>query len=263
MSGVLKLTEGVNFRDIGGLPVSGGHIRKGRIFRSGRLNRLTVSDRQHVETLGIVLLCDLRGPAEQADEPYAWLPQRVRVMESGDSSNGDVTKLTDMLDRNATAEDGRRVMIDLYRRLAESHADRYASAFRALAKGETPAILACTAGKDRTGMAIAILMGLIGASRATMIENYALSDKLHDFMGMFQREAEAAERDGRKECRYLHMVQSISPQALAAVIASDPDYLVAGLSTVEAKYGSVQGYAQRRLGMTDEEIAALRRHLVM
>lgn len=262
MNGLVELAEGVNFRDIGGLPISGGRIRSARIYRSGRLNRLTSADRNRLEQLGIRLICDLRGWAEQAHEPYRWLPAGARMLEWGASSHGDVTKLSDQLDRGSTTADGRRVMIGLYRRLAESHADRYALAFRALAAGEVPAVIACTAGKDRTGMAIAILLELIGASRATTIENYALSEQLHDFMDMFHKEAEAAERDGRPDSAYLNLVRTVSRDALRTILASDPDYVAAALAQIEATYGSIAGYAQTRLGLTDDEIMSLRRHLI-
>lgn len=111
-------------------------------------------------------------------------------------------------------------------------------------------------------MAIAILMELIGASRATTIENYALSAQLYDFMGMFLREAEAAERAGSTDSAYLNLVRSVSPAALQTIFASEPDYVAAALAAIEADYGSVPDFARRRLGLADDEILALRRRLV-
>ncbi|WIW89411.1 tyrosine-protein phosphatase [Sphingobium sp. V4] len=260
MTGVLPLAGGVNFRDIGGQPVNGGVIRRGIVFRSGRLSHLTVEDRAAVDRLGIRLVCDFRGPAEQTLEPYLWLPQGARLADWGASSSGDVTALR--LGIDSTVSDAREAMFDLYRNIAERHADRYSQAIKALAAGEGPAILACTAGKDRTGAAIAIVMGLIGASQDTIVENFALSAKVFDFPGLFHKEAERAENEGRLDSPYLGLVRRVQPDALQAVLASEPDYILTCLNAIDANYGSLRSYAKRRLGLSAENVGALKRFLI-
>jgi protein-tyrosine phosphatase len=262
MSGLLPLSGGVNFRDVGGLPAADGRVRHRTIFRSGRMNRLTADDQAVVEELGIRLICDFRSQREQAAEPYHWLPSSARVADWGTSASGDVTQLRDKLSLDSSGADGREVMLDLYRNLPERHADRYAVSFKAIAEGEVPAVLACTPGKDRTGMAVALQLSLVGVPREAVIENYALSEKVYDFPTHFHADAERAERAGRTDNPIVRLIHEVSPAAVRAILASPPDYVATGLAATAEHYGSIEGYARERLGLDDRDLARLREFII-
>lgn len=262
MSGLIPLEGGMNFRDIGGYSGRLGTIRMGRVFRSGRLVRLTAADRETITALGIRLVCDFRGPEEQGKEPNPWLPAGSRLADWGASSSGDITLLRKRVGAGATVAEAREAMLELYRGLPHENADRYGIALEAMAGGELPAILACTAGKDRTGMAVALLLTLVGVSRDAVIENYALSEKLYDFPTHFRADAARAEQAGRTRNPIVRLLHETSPEALSAVLASSPDYVAMGLDATAERYGSIAGYARERLGLSDLELAQLREFII-
>lgn len=262
MSGVIPLQGGINFRDIGGYQGIHGTIRPGRVFRSGLLARLTEADRATLSGLGIRLVCDFRGPEEQGKEPITWLPEGAQLADWGTSSRGDITLLRKRVGPEATVAEARDAMFELYRALPHENADRYAIALQAMAAGQVPAILACTAGKDRTGTMVALLMTLLGIPREAVVENYAQSDQHVDYVAQFQERAAAAERAGELDNPYLGLVKRVSTPVLATLLASHPDYIAAGLDGIAAEFGSVEAFAMQRLGMTPQSLAALREHLL-
>jgi len=262
VSGLIPLEGGVNFRDIGGYQGLHGTIMRGRVFRSGLLTRLTEADRTTLSALGIRLICDFRGPEEQGKDPISWLPTGARLANWGTSSCGDITLLRKRVGPEATVAEAREAMIDLYRSLPHENADRYGIALEALALGQVPAVLACTAGKDRTGTMVALLMSLLGTPREAVVENYAQSDKHVDYVGQFRDRAAAAERAGELDNPYLGLVKRVSAPVLETLLASHPDYILAGLVGIEAEFGSIEAFAAGRLGVTAQRLAALRQQLL-
>lgn len=258
MSGLIELEGGLNFRDIGGYEGRSGVIRRGLVFRSGSLARLTPKDRSTIGALNIRLVCDFRGPEEQSRDPVAWLPPGAELADWGESSRGDITLLRKRVGSDATVAVAHDAMLELYRSLPYDHADRYGRALKCIAAGELPAILACTAGKDRTGTMVALLMALLDIPREAILANYALSDKYVDYVGHFRERAAAAERVGDENNPYLGLVRRVSAPVLTTLLASDPDYIAAGLAAVERDFGSVANFAVGHLGLSETELQQIR-----
>ena len=148
-----------------------------------------------------------------------------------------------------TGAEARAVLIAVYRDFPRTHADAYAAIFRHLAAGDVPLALHCSAGKDRTGVAAALILSALGVPRATVIEDYALTDQLLDPDRM---RASAATAE----------MATMPPDVLAAVLRSDPAYIEAAFDEIETRHGGVEGYLRSALGLSDADIAAMRARLL-
>jgi len=161
-----------NFRDIGGYPAADGRtVRWGRYFRGGRQDRMSERDRTRLKALGITTQVDLRRPdevGEQGRGPLETLGARyhnIPVIPEGG---------TDHLSRlvGDTAISGRR-----YLGYLEFGAEPWIRIFNLLADPDhQPLLVHCTAGKDRTGVATAFLLSVLGVERVWIEADYVLTN---------------------------------------------------------------------------------------
>jgi protein-tyrosine phosphatase len=249
---LLPLEGAQNFRDLGGWPAHAGRrVRWGRVFRSDSLSELTAADLARLERLGLRLVCDFRGDAEVEQEPnrlagrapFAYWRQPLgdrsvqpaewrRRFESGDFGEIDASWLTRS-----------------YRGMIDDCAREIGAVFRRLA-GEQglPAVLHCTAGKDRTGVAAALLLLLLGVPREHVIEDYALT-------GLYTGDRiRSAERFFRE--------RGIEPSRVRALLGSEPSTLSAALDHLDEVHGGAERWARERAGLAEDELVALREALL-
>ena len=156
-----------NFRDLGGHPtVDGRRVRPGRVYRSDALHRMTEADVAEVRALGIVSVVDLRAPDEVAhvgtgriddlDARYHNLPTRPAVL----TAEAPVGPATSAPERYlGYLDEGPGSFTGLIRLLADP--------------GHTPAVFFCNAGKDRTGVAAAMILGVCGVPDDVVADDYA------------------------------------------------------------------------------------------
>ncbi len=160
-----------NFRDLGGyVTASGGRTRWGRLFRSSSLQRLTADDLAAFDGLGICTIYDLRRDDERAREPG---PRPVRALPIP-------TRFTDAPDLSPLREraDGEQWLLDDYRAMLNDGGPVFGELLTALAKVDrTPAVFHCAGGKDRTGIAAALLLSWLGVDRETVLDDYELTGK--------------------------------------------------------------------------------------
>lgn len=160
----------VNFRDLGGLETTTGRrIAAGRVFRSDALTHLTDADRDHLRhQLGVRTVVDLRSPLEhdrlgRYDE--AWLGVTVHELPILD---GAVLR--------EQASQGRLPMSEMYRIIAIESVETVRRAVGILADpAALPAVLACSGGKDRTGVVAALVLAALGVPREEILADYERS----------------------------------------------------------------------------------------
>jgi protein-tyrosine phosphatase len=178
---LLPLEGTVNFRDLGGYPTADGrHVRWGRVYRSDALSELSDDDLALLARIGLGHVCDLRRDAEAALAPDR-LPDRVSVELL---PIGGVAAETVGMPERIMAGEITDVDIDMmagvYTTILRYHPDSFgAVARRAAAAKATPMVVHCTAGKDRTGMASALLLSLVGVSDDHVAEDYELSHRYY------------------------------------------------------------------------------------
>lgn len=227
---VLPLQGATNFRDLGGYPGLGGRpVRWRQLFRSDHLGGLTDADRSRLASLRLARVIDFRGQAERAAEPYE-LPGVAQHQLAIEPTI--VQRIVDLSARGEpiTVALMRQLMLDLYRRLINHEADRFAQWFELLLHAEGPLVFHCTAGKDRTGVAAALLLLALGVSRELVMQDYLLTNDV--FKRPIQPEG------------------SIPMEAMRVLWRVQADYLDHALRTIDTEHGGIERYfsAQMRLG---------------
>jgi protein-tyrosine phosphatase len=250
---IIALEGARNFRDLGGYQTQDGRcVKWGKIFRSGSMSGLTPTDYERLSRLSIKTICDLRTVYEREAEPNHWHRAANIAYWARDYGEGFGELRSLMASSLSTAEAARAAMINGYRRLPFQQAPAYKEVFRRLAAGEIPLAFNCTAGKDRAGTAAALILSALGVPRATVVEDYLLTDRIVDFKRVFTERAQT-----RKST-----LMNQSPEILAAILKSDALYLNAALDAVEHKHGSIEAYLNDALGVDEDALAAMRRQLL-
>jgi protein-tyrosine phosphatase len=251
---VLPLEGGRNFRDLGGYPAADGkRVRWGKVYRSGTMSGLTPADYDYLADLGIKAVCDFRTAGERKAEPNKWASDRKIAYwaRDYDMGFGELGKL--LSSKGVTPDQVKATMIEGYRRTPYEQAPGYREMFKRLATGEIPLAFNCSAGKDRAGVAAALLLSALGVPRDVVVADYALSEKVVDFR---------KEVTGRDNSAFSALAQ-LPPEVLAPLMRSDPDYIRATFAEIERRHGSVERYLTEMLGVTEADLRAIRQQLLV
>jgi protein-tyrosine phosphatase len=255
---VASLRRVTNFRDLGGAATHDGRrVRRGVVYRSGHLADVAPEDLAVLEALGIRTVIDLRTRSDVTEDGGAPLPRgALRVhLPIGDPARApmDLRALILGDDRGAMERhlgEGRaaRMMLDAAEALVTEHCAQYGAMLRRLAQpGALPAIVHCSAGKDRTGWAASLLLLIAGVPDTEIVAHYTESD-LH-----------RAEENTRALAR---IPDGIDPDWLRPFFECRPEYARASLATLRAKWGDAERYALDALGLSPAELTAVRASLV-
>lgn len=234
---VCRLQGAINFRDLGGYPGRGGRpVRWRRLFRSDQLADLTEADRAVLMRLGLTRALDFRGHAERAAAPYqlAGVSQHSLAIEPTVVQRmQDVAAAGCALTAQAVAE----LMMDLYRGLVIEQSHVYAELFKHLLHSESPLVFHCTAGKDRTGVAAALILLALGVPHDLVVQDYLLTNELFEHTPLPASETPA--------------------EALQVLWRVREEFLNAALQVIHTQYGGIERYLNQRLGLSDAERQAL------
>jgi protein tyrosine/serine phosphatase len=236
----IALENALNFRDVGGYRTADGHqVRWRRMFRAGGLSNLTPADLAVLRELGIKTVLDLRSTAEWEsgrfpvdDHPVAFhhLPLVEEVL--------DPTRYT--------VPEG--MLAARYQEIAQIGSSYIARAISIVADADThPIVVHCLAGKDRTGVVVALVLALLGVPDETVAEDYALSNLA---MGALRERAEAAGIPQRR-----------SPEISDEVFSAKPSNIAALFAALRAEHGSLEDYVISS-GMKPGAIESLRAALL-
>jgi hypothetical protein len=232
-----------NFRDIGGRPTTGGgRVRRGLVYRSDTLQEISPADADVlVGDLGVRLVIDLRLRAESKREGHGALAARpVRIVNLP-------LDIADRASSQAVPALNGTGMIEHYLGYLRPSAATVVSVMMLLADSEAPAIVHCAAGKDRTGVMAALLLGAIGTPDAEIVADYAGSD---DNVGrVFARL--------RRLPSYAERIDRLPPEARGA----SPGIMAGFLDELKRRYQSVPDLL-RELGVPDETLSRLTDRLV-
>ena len=224
----LPLSGASNFRDLGGYVGQDGRpLHWGRLFRSDHLAGLGPDDQARLAARGLTHSFDFRGLDERAATPYhlPGLQQRHLAIEPN-----VVQRMEELAaaGRTMTAEVVAGLMQELYRSLVNDHAERFAELFDHLLQADTPLVFHCTAGKDRTGVAAALVLLALGVPRSVVMQDYLLSNEL------YQRPPGLPRSD-------------TPPEALAVLWRVQEGFLQAALEAVDTDQGGLDAYLHQRL----------------
>jgi protein-tyrosine phosphatase len=252
MSDRILAFEGVeNFRDYGDYAAGGGGgkgwaIGRGRLLRSGHHARATDADPARLEELEVEVLVDLRRRAERTVQPNRLPPGfRGRIIESGDTDEGEAPHVTFLRTTDLTEESVRGFMLETYRGLAfePRHVDLFSRYFQALAQSQGAVLIHCAAGKDRTGVLAALTHALLGVHSDDLMADYLLTNEA---ARLDARAPEIAEVIARTYGREPSLV------AVRAFLGVEPGFLQAAFAEIQARYGSVETYLDDVLGVDSD-----------
>ncbi len=244
LQGRIIEVEGVfNFRDMGGYRTADGRrVRTGLIYRAGALGGITDAGLAKLQELGIKLVCDLRSDEEEIAAPdklpqnpapiYAHLPLRA-----ADNRRERLMALLFNRSRFNT------MMPEMYIRvIIDDNAHLYGDILRRLANADNlPAIIHCTAGKDRTGVAAMLILSLLGVPEDVILADYSLSNLYYDHFLQFGQLAISS-----------IAWMGVTAEDIQPLFISHPDTLKATLAHIHRKYGSVENYLRSAAGVNDE-----------
>jgi protein-tyrosine phosphatase len=246
-----------NARDLGGLPLKGGgSTRQGVLWRSDALSGLTQEGLAVLGASPVGTIVDLRTDGERASAPDR-LPERVvrqvelPLLQGAVPVPGPSPSAVDP----ARIRDALAAMPDqttLYRQMLEGSAQTFASIARLLASPEDPGrpalLVHCTAGKDRTGVAAALLLDVAGVRRDAIVADYATSARNL-----------AASWGARIADLLAHSDVPIPPEAIQLATATPPEVMEATLAWLDDNGGSA-AYL-RGGGLGEDELDRVRQAL--
>ena len=233
----LNLAGASNFRDLGGYPTPDGRtVRWRQIFRSNHLGHLTDDDISVMRGLGVRSAFDFRGAEERtaaqccmSDIAVHSLPVEPTVVAALRAIAASGTPLT--------TDHAVEVMRDSYRSYVQGNTPRYRTLFAHLLEDRAPLVIHCTAGKDRTGFACALILHTLGVPDDIISEDYLLTNR-------FYRRDPNSGSDLPDEVK----------QVLGSVQAS---FLAAAFEAIDADYGDLESYLRDGLGLGKAERAHL------
>ena len=257
---VLPLEGGRNFRDLGGYETRNGKtVRWGQVYRSGVMHELTDADYDYLSSLGIGVVCDFRSQEERADEPTDWRAGTIDYMAwdySAERSSNDLFAI--FQDPDATPADVTNLMSEMYAHsLISEHKERFEAMFDRLIEGDVPLAFNCSAGKDRTGLAAALLLTALDVPQDVVVADYAMSEKVVDYMQAFASD----EADIDEDSPYAFLAR-LPREMLAPLLRSDPRYIERAFAEIESEHGSVLNFIQTELSVDDDDLATLRANLL-
>ncbi len=266
---VLSIEGVINFRDIGGYSAADQRqVAWGKVYRSAQLDKLSAQGVQQMVALKVKTVVDLRFNDET--ERY---PTIRRAFPSADfiSWQSELTELQtdsaeimkrswrDSLD-SGDAGQVREAMRVNYPVKLYSHRGVYREMLRRLINDESPLVFHCAAGKDRTGVAAALILSLLGVSDEDIVEDYLISQS------QVSQLLDTWVAGGAADSEYNDFQKRLAqyPRALVQpVFDADVDYITTLLDYIKETYTSFTDYAMEVLALEQGDIQQLRKALLV
>ncbi|CAO3645764.1 unnamed protein product [Cunninghamella blakesleeana] len=244
-----------NFRDLGGYPTKDGlgYIRERTIFRSAHLGSINEEGIKILQQLNVSAVFDFRSDPEI--EVYGNLPE----VEGIDYHRSDMYKSIDTSPANMASHwkayfEGPEGIARAYSHTLEVAKVQYGNIFLYILNNFTresrkSLLVHCTAGKDRTGLYCALLLGLCGIDDEIIAREYALTN-----IGFWISDEEITFRANKVNCTFEQMKEATSAPYPAMKIL---------LKQLKEKYGSIEGYIQKECGLSQDQCNRLREILIV
>ena len=250
--------EGIsNFRDLGGYPAADGKtVKWGALYRSANFAKSSRADQQVLNDLELHALVDFRSAAEKEEEPNK-LPKEpgFQIVEIPTMDGGDNSVSEEIMARFESGDfasfDANGFMIDANRQFATTFTPQFRQFIEVIenAQGE-PVVWHCSAGKDRTGFAAAIILRILGVPAEVVMQDYLLS---RDY-------SLAARQTELTLVRWLESEEAADN--LKILLGVEAPWLQAAFDTIDEQYGDFDTYVEQALGLTSADIANLRARLL-
>ena len=250
--------EGVeNFRDYGGYgSAHGGVVATGRLFRSAHHGAATEADLAVMAGLDLACLVDLRRPRERDMQPSRRPdPFRAQVVQCDLGDQAEAPHVAFLRETDLTPQSVRAFFMDYYAKapFEPRHLELFARYFTALQTLDGPALIHCTAGKDRTGLLAALTHRVLGVHTDDITADYLLTNRAARVEARAPTIAKALEAQ---------LGKTPSDVAVRAFLGVEAVYLDAAFEAIDAAHGSTQAYLAL-LGVDDPAADRLRERLLV
>jgi len=233
-----------NFRDFGGYDTAAGkRMAINRFFRSANPSLASQDDLQRLAQMGLTHIVDLRRPEERQRAPSKrWENFAAAVVENDDDDEGDETWHGLMADSDLTVDAFRGYLNRYYRRAPHlpRHIDLFTRYFDALADGEGALLVHCAAGKDRTGMIVALTHALAGVHEDDILADFLLTNDHERFAKHGPVWAAAIEAEHGKRP---------TDEAMVIAMGVEAEYLHGALDVIRESHGDIRTYLSDVLGV--------------
>lgn len=250
-------TSGIyNFRDYGGYPVAGGgRVVLGKLYRSAQHRDATPEDLVRVSQLGLGVVVDLRGARERHADPC---PRPANFTARVIATEEETASVAPHLQAAREADDAESMhqrMLMVYDDIAfrPTLNPLFARYFEALAEEEGASLIHCLAGKDRTGVAVALLHKLLGVHPDDIMADYLLTNTAGNVEARIAAGAASVRRSARRD---------VSDAAMRVIMSVQPEYLNRTFAAIDARYGSYEAYMRDVLAVDAARANAIRARLI-
>jgi protein-tyrosine phosphatase len=250
----IAMDGAANLRDLGGYRTRDGHaLRWGVLYRSDALADLSDEDVAYLSRLRLHRVVDFRSAAERERDPDR-LPDGVSDVWQAIAGSGlDPAELQDrLLAGEVSAEQATGWLVAGNRAFVAEFREVYARFLRDLADpANLPTLFHCTAGKDRTGFAAALVLLALDVPRETAMRDYLLTN----------------DYTRSKTLRLLRMIRFASlfradPEDLRPLFEARESYLASAFAAIDETQGGLEAYLQQVLGIDAAMRAQLRANLL-
>jgi protein-tyrosine phosphatase len=224
-------------------------VRWRRVYRAGVLSYFVTDDHIRLHDLGVRAICDLRRLEEREREPTRWpahVDRTAPLHMHWPDSDSIPTIRNFAAHRPRTGAGMFDAMVDLYRALPEWMGGRIRGMFECIAEGRLPLVVHCAAGKDRTGIAIAVLLRALDVPREVVLEDYLLTNDAGDFEQFLR---------GHKDAQLglaadNHPLLAMPDDMREVLFSARPEFLEAAFEEIESKPGGFDAYLERTAGVS-------------
>ena len=257
----------VNARDLGGYEVQNGrHVRNGLLLRSAHLAEATDADLRYLSSISVAKVIDFRKPEEKKGKVDRTVPQADYLGLPIDGSGNAAAEATEKEKKKITGrkkfdvkkiivmiafnEKAKKVAREMYPTLFfdPECQQQFARFFRLVLSTENGAVLYhCTQGKDRTGIASALLLAALGAGREAIVADFDATNKVY-------------EKDVKKYSRRVRFWGGKEEEigVVKAFLGCNTENFVNALDRIDREFGSLDAYLKGPIGLSEEDIRVLR-----
>lgn len=264
---VLALQGVHNFRDYGGYAVAGGgRVRRGVLWRSGQHGDATDDDLAVIDRIGLQAVYDLRSGVERqlspCRRPAGFTGRLVAIDEdtrglatpASAPAQSAAPHVAAVGSRRRDAASTREALRGSYRNLPfrTSLLTMMRLYLAGLARDDGASLINCMAGKDRTGMAVAMLHMALGVHRDDIMADYLLTNSAGD----------VAARIAAGGAAIRSTVGELEPDVLRVMMGVEAEYLDTAFAAIREQHGSEDAFLSNALGVDQPLRDALRARLV-
>ncbi|WP_291527885.1 tyrosine-protein phosphatase [Bacteroides sp. UBA939] len=238
-----------NFRDVGGYPSyeTKKRVRWGMLYRSAQIDSIENYAYRELKNIGIKTIIDLRSESEL--RRYHLLQQGFNIIHIPIEAGSMEDILKGVREHKIKSDTVYRIVERMNREQVMNYHKQYRQIFDILLNSANyPIVIHCSSGKGRTGIVAALILASLGVSSDIIMEDYRLSN---DYFNIPSASG------------YAYTLPARAQEAITTIHSAREDFLNAAKKEIERRYGDVDTYLSRAIGLSKDEIKELQSMLLV